>query len=98
MAFDILLGKKKKSLFRRLTSYIVSKLLHQLPSIKYLIKTLRACACVCMHVHILKFTQNGVTMTTGSCVSVPMGKRERAMSASIRWEPVRAELYNGCAT
>lgn len=30
-----------------------------------------------MHIHILKFTQNGVTMTTGSCVSVPMEERER---------------------
>lgn len=52
-----------------------------------------------MHIHILKFTQNGVTMTTGSYVSDPLGEREeerkREMSASVRWESVRAELYNG---
>lgn len=55
-----------------------------------------------MHIRILKFTQNGVTMTTGSCVSVPMGdgekKRKREMSASVRQEPGKAELYNGSAT
>lgn len=60
------------------------------------------CVSVCMraYIHILKFTQNGVTMTTGSCVSAPMGEREkeREMSASVRWEPARAELYNGFAT
>lgn len=48
---------------------------------------------------ILKFTQNGVTMTTGSCVSVPMGDEEKKkeMSGAVRWEPESAELYNGCA-
>lgn len=39
------------------------------------------CMCVCVHIHILKFTQNGVTMTTGSCVSAPMGEREKESDA-----------------
>lgn len=48
------------------------------------------------------FIQNGVTMTTGSCVSAPVGdrkkKRRREMSAIVQWKLERAELYNGSAT
>lgn len=93
-------NKPNSSPFSRLTSFHSLTAPQLAPIHEVFIKNI-VCfiVCVCVRAH----TQNGVTMTTGSCVSVQMRvwergrERERCLYDGSRWglNCIMAELHGG---